>query len=54
MNLYETIHSNGVENISVTIQGKSAVKSYLILTVKISASSQENSITNQGVKKYAT
>lgn len=54
MNLYETIHSNGVENISVTIQGKSTVKSYLILTVKISASSQENSITNQGVKKYAT
>lgn len=54
MNFYETIDSNGVENISVTNQGKSTVKSYLILMVKISASSQETSITNYWVKKYTT
>jgi len=47
MNFYDTFYSNEVENISVTIQGKSTVKSYLILMVKSSASSQETSITNQ-------
>lgn len=46
-NFYETIDNKGEENIQVTIQGKSIVKSYLILMIKISASSQANSIANQ-------